>query len=139
MTNDPGIKLSRRNALSAAGLGAVGTLAAGSAGAAVRQTNKVTIHHVEGRRSQRIIWFCEEAGIPYEVIYKRGDVLGSLNALKVVNPDMPTAPTVTTTGVMPNIHGDSNTTNDGNSCVSLPNPYDTHEPILGRPGCWLPL
>ena len=100
MTNDPGIKLSRRNALSAAGLGAVGTLAAGSAGAAVRQTNKVTIHHVEGRRSQRIIGFCEEAGIPYEVIYKRGDVLGSLNALKVVNPDMPTAPTVVFRGEM---------------------------------------
>ncbi|UVO53673.1 glutathione S-transferase family protein [Sphingomonas sp. SUN039] len=63
-------------------------------------TDKVTIYHVEGRRSQRIIWFCEEAGIPYEVIYKRGDVLGSLNALKKINPDMPVAPTVVFRGEM---------------------------------------
>ena len=99
MVNDSGMKLSRRNALGAAGLGAVGILAAGGASAA-RLTDKVTIHHVEGRRSQRIIWFCEEAGIPYEVIYKRGDVLGSLNALKLVNPDMPVAPTVVFRGEM---------------------------------------
>ena len=100
MTNDSGTGLSRRHAIGAVGLGAAGMLAAGSAGAAVSQTDKVTIHHVEGRRSQRIIWFCEEAGIPYEVIYKRGDVLGSLNALKVVNPDMPVAPTVVFRGEM---------------------------------------
>ena len=99
MANESGMRLTRRNAIAAAGLGA-GLLAATGATAASRQTDKVTIHHVEGRRSQRIIWFCEEAGIPYEVVYKRGDVLGSLNALKLVNPDMPTAPTVVFRGEM---------------------------------------
>ena len=99
MANEPSVKLSRRDAIAAAGMGAAGVLVAGSAEAA-RLTDKVTIHHVEGRRSQRIIWFCEEAGIPYEVIYRRGDVLGSLNAIKLVNPDMPTAPTVVFRGEM---------------------------------------
>ena len=99
MAKESGVKLTRRDTLAAAGLGAAGVLVAGSAEAA-RLTDKVTIHHVEGRRSQRIIWFCEEAGIPYEVIYKRGDVLGSLNAIKLVNPDMPTAPTVVFRGEM---------------------------------------
>ncbi len=99
MAHESGVKLSRRNAIAAAGIGAAGVLVAGVAEAA-RLTDKVTIHHVEGRRSQRIIWFCEEAGIPYEVVYKRGDVLGSLNAIKQVNPDMPTAPTVVFRGEM---------------------------------------
>ena len=100
MAQESGVKLSRRDAIAAAGLSAAGVLAAGSAEAAARLTDKVTIHHVEGRRSQRIIWFCEEAGIPYEVVYKRGDVLGSLNAIKLVNPDMPVAPTVIFRGEM---------------------------------------
>ena len=99
MASESGVKLTRRDTFAAVGLGAAGVLVAGSADAA-RLTDKVTIHHVEGRRSQRIIWFCEEAGIPYEVIYKRGDVLGSLNAIKLVNPDMPTAPTVVFRGEM---------------------------------------
>ena len=93
MTDKFSSAFSRRSAIGVVGLGAAGILAAGSAEAAAL-TDKLTIHHVEGRRSQRIIWFCEEAGIPYDVIYKRGDVLGSLNALKKVNPDMPVAPTV---------------------------------------------
>ncbi len=100
MANEPGMKLSRRDALGVAALGATALVASGSSHAAVRQSDKVTIHHVEGRRSQRIIWFCEEASIPYDVIYKRGDVLGSLNALKAINPDMPVAPTVVFRGEM---------------------------------------
>ena len=99
MADKTGTRLTRRGAIAAAGLGTAGLLAAGSAQAA-RVADKVTIHHVEGRRSQRLIWFCEEAGIPYEVNYKRGDVLGSLNAIKAVNPDMPVAPTVVFRGEM---------------------------------------
>jgi glutathione S-transferase len=99
MTNESKIKLSRRDAIGAVSLGAVVALTAKGAEAA-GLNDKVTIHHVEGRRSQRIIWFCEEVGIPYEVIYKRGDVLGSLNAIKKVNPDMPVAPTVVFRGEM---------------------------------------
>ncbi len=99
MSNISKILLSRRTAIGAAGM-AAGVLVAGGAGAAPGRSDKVIIRHVEGRRSQRIIWFCEEAGIPYEVIYKRGDVLGSLNAIKQVNPDMPVAPTVVFRGEM---------------------------------------
>ena len=100
MVKQSGLEMSRRNALGAFGLGASSILAASGAAAATAAADKVTIHHVEGRRSQRIIWFCEEAGIPYDVVYKRGDVLGSLNALKLVNPDMPVAPTVVFRGEM---------------------------------------
>jgi glutathione S-transferase len=100
MANDSGLKLSRRDAIGAVALGAAGMLAAGGAEAAAGVADKVTIYHVEGRRSQRIIWFCEEVGIPYEAIYKRGDVLASLNTLKRVNPDMPVAPTVIFRGEM---------------------------------------
>lgn len=53
-----------------------------------------TIYHVEGRRSQRVIWLCEELGIPYELSFKRGDIQGSMDAIRAVNPLMPVAPTV---------------------------------------------
>jgi glutathione S-transferase len=42
----------------------------------------IVIHHIEGRRSERIAWLCEELGWPYELQYVRGDVLGSLTALQ---------------------------------------------------------
>ena len=54
----------------------------------------LTIYHIEGRRSQRIVWLCEELGIPYELKFKRGDVMGSLLAIREVNPLMPMAPTI---------------------------------------------
>lgn len=99
MTTALGFKMSRRGAIGSVGLGAAASLTATGSALAL-PADKVTIHHVEGRRSQRIIWFCEETGIPYDVAYKRGDVLGSLNALKQVNPDMPVAPTVVFRGEM---------------------------------------
>jgi glutathione S-transferase len=54
----------------------------------------VTIYHVEGRRSQRVVWLCEELGIPYDLQFKRGDIAGSMEMIKAVNPLMPVAPTV---------------------------------------------
>ncbi len=54
---------------------------------AAKPRDKVTIYHVEGRRSQRVIWLCEELNIPYEALFKRGDILGSINQIKAVNPD----------------------------------------------------
>jgi glutathione S-transferase len=54
----------------------------------------LTIYHVEGRRSQRVIWLCEELGIPCQLSFKRGDILGSMDAIRAVNPLMPVAPTV---------------------------------------------
>ena len=92
MTDKPGHTLSRRDAIGAVGLGAA-VVAAGSAQAA-KPLDKVTIYHIEGRRSQRIIWLCEELNIPYEVMFKRGDTMASLNMIKAVNPAMPMAPTV---------------------------------------------
>ncbi len=39
------------------------------------------VHHIEGRRSERIAWLCEELGLPYELKFVSGDVSGSLSAL----------------------------------------------------------
>jgi glutathione S-transferase len=54
-----------------------------------------TIYHLEGRRSERIVWLMEELQMPYKLVYERGSLAGSMAKLKAVNPDMPTAPTVT--------------------------------------------
>lgn len=99
MTKANGPMISRRAALGGMGLGTAAVLANGAV-SATAPVDKVTIYHVEGRRSHRIIWFCEEAGIPYEALYIRGDLLGSINAIKAINPDMPTAPTVVFRGEM---------------------------------------
>ena len=54
-----------------------------------------TIYHLEGRRSERIVWLMEELQMPYKLVFERGSLAGSMAKLKAVNPDMPTAPTVT--------------------------------------------
>jgi glutathione S-transferase len=41
----------------------------------------IIIHHIEGRRSERIAWLCEEFGWPYELRYVPGDLVASLEAL----------------------------------------------------------
>lgn len=44
---------------------------------------KIVIRHIEARRSERVAWLLEElGGIPYELDYIRGDVLGSLVELE---------------------------------------------------------
>lgn len=55
---------------------------------------KIVIYHAEGRRSERIVWLCEELGLPYELKYRRGDVAGSFADIRAVNPGMGVAPTV---------------------------------------------
>ncbi len=55
---------------------------------------KIVIYHAEGRRSERIVWLCEELGIPYELKFRRGDVAGSFEDIFAVNPGMRVAPTV---------------------------------------------
>jgi glutathione S-transferase len=57
-------------------------------------TPKIVIYHAEGRRSERIVWLCEELGLPYELKYRRGDVAGSFADIRAVNPGMAVAPTV---------------------------------------------
>lgn len=54
----------------------------------------LTIYHLEGRRSERLVWLCEELGIPYELKYKLGDLRGSMQTIRELNPGMPVAPTV---------------------------------------------
>lgn len=54
----------------------------------------LTIYHLEGRRSERIVWLCEELGRPYTLEFKRGDLAGSMQTIRGVSPLMPVAPTV---------------------------------------------
>jgi glutathione S-transferase len=54
----------------------------------------ITIYHLEGRRSERIVWLMEELGMPYKLEFKRGDLAGSMASIKAINPGMPVAPTV---------------------------------------------
>jgi len=65
-----------------------------TAAAAKSGTAKLTIYHLEGRRSERIVWLCEELGIPYQLEFKRGDLAGSMQTIRTVSPLMPVAPTV---------------------------------------------
>ena len=46
------------------------------------QTERIIIRHIEGRRSERVAWLLEELGIPYELDFIQGDILGSLLALE---------------------------------------------------------
>ena len=54
----------------------------------------VTIYHLEGRRSERIVWLMEELQLPYNLEFKRGDLAGSMAAIRAINPIVPMAPTV---------------------------------------------
>ena len=58
-------------------------------------TPEITIYHLEGRRSERIVWLMEELGLPYDLVYVRGDLMASMAKIREVNPDVPMAPTVT--------------------------------------------
>lgn len=54
----------------------------------------LTIYHIEGRRSQSVVWLCEELGLAYELVFTRGDLAASRDAICAVSPLMPLAPTV---------------------------------------------
>ena len=55
----------------------------------------ITIYHLEGRRSERIVWLMEELGFDYELVYTRGDLLASMATIRALGHGMPVAPTVT--------------------------------------------
>lgn len=55
---------------------------------------RAVIYHIEARRSFRIIWACEELEIPYDLVFKQGDIMGSMDLIKQAHPLMPLAPTV---------------------------------------------
>jgi glutathione S-transferase len=54
----------------------------------------LTIYHAEGRRSERIVWFAEEIGLPYKLMFKAGDLMASGKMAREVNPLMAMFPTV---------------------------------------------
>lgn len=54
----------------------------------------ITIHHLEGRRSERIVWLMEELDLPYELRFERGDLQGSMAMIREISPVVPLAPTV---------------------------------------------
>jgi glutathione S-transferase len=58
-----------------------------------RRAMAVVIHHIEGRRSERVAWLLEELGVPYELDFIQGDILGSLLALEA-HHEMRMAPIV---------------------------------------------
>jgi len=65
-----------------------------SSGANVLPLPDITIYHLEGRRSERIVWMMEELGFDYELVYTRGDLMASMAAIRALGHEMPVAPTV---------------------------------------------
>jgi len=62
--------------------------------AAAKPMPPITIYHLEGRRSERVVWLMEELGFPYELKFVNNSLGASLAEIRKVNPKMPTAPTV---------------------------------------------
>ena len=54
----------------------------------------ITIYHLEGRRSERAVWLFEEMGWPYKLVFKPGDLAGSMANIRAISPIVPMAPTV---------------------------------------------
>lgn len=55
----------------------------------------LTIHHLGLSQSERIIWLCEELGVPYELVrYEREPSMAAPPAYKALHP-LGTAPTIT--------------------------------------------
>ncbi len=71
------------------------TPAASTKSSGAKAMPEFTIYHLEGRRSERIVWLMEELQMPYKLVYERGNLNASMAKLKAVNPAMPMAPTVT--------------------------------------------
>ncbi len=69
-------------------------LAGGTAQTSDVDIPKITIYHLEGRRSERIVWLMEELGMPYDLVFVRGSLAASMAKIREVNPDVPMAPTV---------------------------------------------
>jgi len=65
-----------------------------SAAKATTAVPPITVYHIEGRRSERIIWFMEEFGAPYKLDFIPGDLGASMKAIGE-HSGMRMAPTVT--------------------------------------------
>jgi glutathione S-transferase len=53
----------------------------------------IRIYHIEARRSERVAWLLEELAVPYELVFKPGDVMGSGALMQGAHPT-PMAPVV---------------------------------------------
>jgi len=76
-----------------------------AATAKIAASPEIVIYHMEGRRSERIVWLCEELGVPYKLVFKSGDLRASGDMIRAVNPLMPAAPTVAVNGQILNESG----------------------------------
>jgi glutathione S-transferase len=72
----------------------VSAASADAASPAAAPVPAVTIYHLEGRRSERLVWLMEELGLPYKLEFKRGDLAGSMATIRTLSPVVPMAPTV---------------------------------------------
>lgn len=81
--------------LACATLAACQTAPATATSTAAMPMPEITVYHLEGRRSERIVWLMEELNLPYKLVFTRGDLAKSMAAIRAVNPGMPVAPTVT--------------------------------------------
>lgn len=87
--------MGRRASLGAlAGLAAAPLVASKASAKAAKPMPPVTIYHLEGRRSERLVWLMEELQLPYELKFKRGDLMGSMALIRALSPVVPMAPTV---------------------------------------------
>ena len=77
-----------------AGMSATGSQMETSGVQAATPMPPITIYHLEGRRSERVVWLMEELGFPYELKFVNNSLGASLAEIRKVNPRMPTAPTV---------------------------------------------
>jgi glutathione S-transferase len=60
----------------------------------------LTVHHLGLSQSERIIWLCEELGIPYELIrYERDPTMAAPPAYKALHP-VGTAPVISDDGLV---------------------------------------
>lgn len=87
--------MGRRASLGAlAGLAAAPLVASKASAKPAAPMPPVTIYHLEGRRSERLVWLMEELGLPYDLKFKRGDLAGSMALIREFSPVVPMAPTV---------------------------------------------
>lgn len=75
-------------------LAACNTTEPPASSAGVQAPPPITIYHLEGRRSERIVWLMEELGLPYTLNFVRGDLRASMAQIRAINPAVPMAPTV---------------------------------------------
>ncbi|HVF18194.1 MAG TPA: glutathione binding-like protein [Steroidobacteraceae bacterium] len=75
-------------------MAAITDVSAAPASAPAMALPDITIYHLEGRRSERLVWLMEELQLPYKLEFKRGDLAGSMAMIRALNPVVPMAPTV---------------------------------------------